>query len=57
MRGSGRGLILNGNLVLDKGQMKTLKNFRTADIKTSHLNGHHSNTGFGHLSIISLEVY
>ena len=57
MRGSGRGLILSGTLALDDGQMKTMKNFRTADIKTSHLTGHHSNTGFGHLSNRSMEIY
>jgi len=57
VRGSGRGLIISGTLALDNGQMKPLKNFRTADIKTSHLKGNHSNTGFGHLSNRSLEVY
>jgi len=49
VRGSGRGLILSGTMALDNGQMKPLKNFRPADIKASHLNGHHSNTGFGSL--------
>jgi hypothetical protein len=55
--GSGRGLILSGTLALDDGQMKSMRNFRKADIKTSHLTGHLSNTGFGHISNRSLVVY